>query len=290
MFEHLAVDPGTAQAISLAVQENRLPHALILEGSDEETRLAAAKELAMALVCESAGQKPCGVCAKCKKALANSHPDLHRIEPEKPGAFIKVDAIRSLKAQALLRPNDGARSVFHIREAQMMNVQSQNALLKILEEPAAHVSIVLTCPSKAALLETILSRATAFALQNETAQDLPQQEARETAETLLQTLATGNELDLLLALAPLQKDRLLFAGVLAQCRLLLRDALVESAANKPLAGPETTACLLRQKLTQSQMLALMEEAQSCLDALESNANLNLILTCFCSRFGEIRSR
>ena len=38
MFESLAVDPKTAAAIDLAVQENRLPHAVILEGGDEETR------------------------------------------------------------------------------------------------------------------------------------------------------------------------------------------------------------------------------------------------------------
>ena len=204
MFEQLAVDPHTRRAIDDAVQQNRLPHALILEGGDDETRLAAACEIAMALVCESAGPKPCGVCPKCRKAKAGSHPDLYRIEPEKEGAFIKVDAIRTLKTHALLRPNDGEKSVFIIREAQMMNVQAQNALLKILEEPAPHVCILLTCPSKAALLETILSRATAFSLSNETA--AAEADAR-TAGALLKTLCAGNELELLLALAPLQKDR-----------------------------------------------------------------------------------
>ena len=288
MFESLAVDPKTAAAIDLAVQENRLSHALILEGSDERTRLAAAKEIACALVCESGGHKPCGVCAKCRKAQADSHPDLYLIEPEKAGAFIKVDAIRTLKAQSMLRPNDGERSVFHIREAQMMNVQAQNALLKILEEPAAHVSILLSCPSKAALLETILSRATAFPLQNEAAADLPLEEAQKTAETLLQTLADGSELDLLLSLAPLQKDRVLFSAVLSACRLILRDALVETAAGKPLRETDKTVFSLRRRLTQKQLLALMDETQSELDALSRNANLNLILTCFCSGASGIR--
>ena len=288
MFEGLALNAKTAEAITLAIAENRLPHALILEGGDEETRLAAAKQIAQALVCESSGEKPCGVCAKCKKALADSHPDLYCIEPEKPGAFIKVDAIRTLKEQAQLRPNDGDKSVFHIREAQMMNVQAQNALLKILEEPAAHVCILLTCPSKAALLETILSRATAFALSNETAQDTAQTDAKNTAEELLQTLATGSELDLLLALAPLQKDRTALAAVLSQCRLLVRDALVETAAQQPLRQDEKTVFALRQHLTQTQMLSLMDEMQNDLDALERNANVNLILTCFCSRCSEIR--
>lgn len=285
MFEQLAVDPSVARAIDDAVQQNRLPHALILEGGDDLTRLAAAREIAQALVCESADKKPCGVCKKCRKVLAGSHPDLYLIEPEKEGAFIKVDAIRALKSHALLRPNDGEKSVFLIREAQMMNVQSQNALLKILEEPAPHVCILLTCPSKAALLETILSRATAFALSNETAGDTAD---LQTACDLLRILCAGNELDLLLALAPLQKDRDAFRAVLSAVQPILRDALLPQGTAALLSGAAEESDLLKKTLTQKQMLDLMDTAQSSLDALERNANLNLLLTCFCSRCCEIR--
>ena len=285
MFEQLAVDPSVARAVNDAVQQNRLPHALILEGGDDATRLAAAREIAQALVCESAGKKPCGVCKKCRKVLAGSHPDLYLIEPEKEGAFIKVDAIRTLKAHAMLRPNDGEKSVFLIREAQMMNVQAQNALLKILEEPAPHVCILLTCPSKAALLETILSRATAFAVSNETAGGAVD---AQTACNLLRILCAGNELEFLLALAPLQKDRDGFRAVLSAVRPILRDALVPQDAAKPLGGAAEESELLRSTLTQKQLLDLMDAAQASLDALERNANLNLLLTWFCSRCSEIR--
>ena len=157
-----------------------------------------------------------------------------------------------------------------------------------MEEPAAHVSILLSCPSKAALLETILSRATAFPLQNETAADLPLEEAQQTAESLLQTLADGSELDLLLSLAPLQKDRVLFSAVLSACRLVLRNALVETAGGKPLRETDKTVFSLRRRLTQKQLLALIDETQNELDALSRNANLNLILTCFCSGASEIK--
>lgn len=285
MFEQLAVDPHVRRAIDDAVQQNRLPHALILEGSDDETRLAAAREIAMALVCEGTGKKPCGVCSKCRKAEAGSHPDLYLIEPEKEGAFIKVDAIRTLKAHALLRPNDGEKSVFILREAQMMNVQAQNALLKILEEPAPHVCLLLTCPSRAALLETILSRATAFALSNETAGDAADVQ---TAADLLGTLCTGSELDLLLALAPLQKDRDRFRAALSAMGPILRDALVPQGKTEALGGAPEQSGLLRRTLTQKQLLDLMDAARSASDALDRNANLNLLLTWFCSRCSEIR--
>ena len=288
MFEQLAIDPQVADAINNAVQHNRLPHALLLEGSDEATRHAAAKQIAAALVCNGAGPKPCGSCAKCKKANAGSHPDLYLIEPEKEGAFIKVDAIRTLKAHALLRPNDGEKSVFHIREAQMMNVQAQNALLKILEEPDAHVCIILTCPSKAALLETILSRVTAYALSNETALDAPNEAAAETAAQLLQTWCDCDELALLVALAPLQKDRARFCAALNCCRLILRDALVGANEEAALGGEGALAVQLRRRFTQKQLLALMDAAQESAQALDRNANFNLILTLFCCRCGEIK--
>ena len=288
MFEQLAVDRKTAAAIDEAVQSGRLPHALILEGGDEATRLAAAREIACALVCESGGEKPCGVCPKCRKAQAGSHPDLYLIEPEKDGAPIKVDAIRTLKSHATLRPNDGDKSVFHIREAQLMNVQAQNALLKILEEPAPHVSILLTCPSKAALLETIRSRATAFALSNETATDTTDETAPQTAKEILRTLCEGSELDLLVLLAPLQKDRPLFRAALSAVRPLLRDALVADGNLPAMTEEAETALQLRRRLTQKQLLDLMDAAQNCADALDRNANLNLVLTYYCSRCSEIK--
>ena len=61
MFEGLSIDAKSAAALQQAVQNGRLSHAVILEGADAETRKAAAKELAQAIVC-TGEVPPCGVC------------------------------------------------------------------------------------------------------------------------------------------------------------------------------------------------------------------------------------
>ena len=144
MFDSLKVTAGFKNSITQALKSGRLSHAIILEGSDDETRFLAAKEIAAALMCQQ-DNAPCGVCSHCMKCDRLIHPDLHILEKESDSTMIKVDAIRSLKTKALLFPNEAKKSVFIIRQANLMNPQAQNALLKIFEEPAPHLCFILTC-------------------------------------------------------------------------------------------------------------------------------------------------
>lgn len=62
------------------VDSGRLPHALLIEGAPGSGRRTLARQIAMAAVCLSpAGDKPCGVCAGCRKAAAGVHPDITEI-------------------------------------------------------------------------------------------------------------------------------------------------------------------------------------------------------------------
>lgn len=190
MFEGIAVSDSFKNRMESAVQSGRLSHALILEGGDSETRLSAAKEIAKAIVCTSDGDKPCGKCTGCKKCDSMSHPDVHFLFKDDSVANIKVDQIRQLKHDAMLLPNDCDKSVFIIHEAQYMNPQAQNALLKVFEEPADYVTFILTCNSKSAFLETITSRATDYILSNEEKNENDEQlaEAYESACELISLL------------------------------------------------------------------------------------------------------
>ena len=287
MFESLRIDPRAADALQNGVRQRRLPHAVLLEGADSETRFQAAKELAQAIVCTKS-EPPCGLCRACRKALANSHPDIHFLQKEDGDAFIKVDAVRALKAQAMLLPNDGERCVFVISEAQDMNVQAQNALLKILEEPAPHVCFLLTCESSGALLETIRSRASLYTLQSADLSSGGQSEqAAQTAKAFLGALVDGNELDLLRESAVLLKDKTLFQDMMAQLQLLLRDALVADCGIAPLGEEEALSKKLRMRLTKDKLLRMIEEAAAFSQASKANANQNLTVTALCSSFAVI---
>ena len=278
MFENIAVIPSFRNAVSSAVQSGKLSHALIFEGSSKEIRLALAKETAKAILCKSA-DKPCGICSACHKTDSGSHPDLHIID--KDGAMIKVDEIRDVKAKAKVFPNDGSKSVFIICEAQNMNPQAQNALLKIFEEPASHVSFILTCPSKSSLLDTITSRATAYFASEEISDESSNEteKAKVLAAELLLSMATENELQFLRKTAVFQKDKALFASVLKNMEPVIRDALVLSSGGKSSISGEADLCQkLRSTLTQKKLMLILQQLQSLRDTAESSANHNLAIT------------
>lgn len=278
MFENIDVIPSFRNTVSSAVASGKLSHALIFEGSSQEIRLSAAKETAMAILCKG-DSKPCGNCSACYKVGIDSHPDLHIIS--KQGAMIKVDEIRDIKEKAKVYPNDGDKSVFIICEAQNMNPQAQNALLKIFEEPARHVSFILTCPSKSSLLETITSRATAYFTGEDTGEESSEtnEKARALASELLMTMANENELQFIKKTAVFQKDKPLLVSVLRNMEPIFRDALILSSGGKELiSGEKETAEKLRTALTQKKLMLLLSEIQSLRDSAESSANHNLTLT------------
>ncbi len=278
MFENIDVIPSFKSAVSSAIASGKLSHALIFEGSSQEIRLSAAKETAMAILCKG-DSKPCGNCSACYKVGIDSHPDLHIIS--KQGAMIKVDEIRDIKEKAKVYPNDGDKSVFVICEAQNMNPQAQNALLKIFEEPARHVSFILTCPSKSSLLETITSRATAYFTGEDTGEESSEtnEKARALASELLMTMANENELQFIKKTAVFRKDKPLLISVLRNMEPIFRDALILSSGGKELiSGEKETAEKLRTALTQKKLMLLLSEIQSLRDSAESSANQNLTLT------------
>ena len=278
MFENIDVIPSFKSAVSSAVASGKLSHALIFEGSSQEIRLSAAKETAKAILCKG-DIRPCGNCSACYKVGIDSHPDLHIIS--KQGAMIKVDEIRDIKEKAKVYPNDGDKSVFVICEAQNMNPQAQNALLKIFEEPARHVSFILTCPSKSSLLETITSRATAYFTGEDTGEESSEtnEKARALASELLMTMAKENELQFIKKTTVFQKDKPLLVSVLRNMEPIFRDALILSSGGKELiSGEKETAEKLRTALTQKKLMLLLSEIQSLRDSAESSANQNLTLT------------
>lgn len=150
-------------AVCSAVKENRLPHAIIIEGDKGTGRHTLAHFIASAAVC-TAEIKPCGVCSSCRLAKAGTHTDIYFTAPEDGKKNISVTQVRSLRNEAYVKPHIASCRVFLIDMADTMNEQSQNALLKVLEEPPGNTFFLLIAESKAALLDTILSRCTVLSL------------------------------------------------------------------------------------------------------------------------------
>lgn len=94
-----------------------------------------AEAFAMALQCEKHGKEACMECHSCKQALGHNQPDIIYVNHEKPNT-ISVDDIRTQVNNDIdVKPYSSEHKIYIIDEAEKMNQQAQNALLKTIEEP-----------------------------------------------------------------------------------------------------------------------------------------------------------
>ena len=136
---------------------HREAHAYLFAGPAGTGKRSVALLCAAARLCRGE-EKPCGVCGPCRRVFAGTHPDVHVIAPEKGKRDIGVGVMRAALSEASVRPLEGDAKLFLIPEADRMNPQAQNALLKTLEEPPTDTVFLLSAARPAALLPTILSR------------------------------------------------------------------------------------------------------------------------------------
>jgi DNA polymerase-3 subunit delta' len=138
---------------------DRVHGAYLFEGPAGTGKADVAQWFARLLLCKGApagAAEPCGRCHDCRLLATDAHPDLHRVEPD--GAWIKVDAIRELRAALGLVANERGRRVGLILEAERLRTEAANALLKTLEEPPPGAVLLLVTSSAEALPRTLRSR------------------------------------------------------------------------------------------------------------------------------------
>ncbi len=136
----------------------RIPHALLLHGIPGTGKLKVAITLAQALNCldETIHDDACGQCIACRKIERGNHPDLFFVKPE--GQFIRIAKIREIQEKMLFKPMEARVQMFIMTDADRMNSEAANALLKTLEEPLSKNIIILTTARLYQLPLTIVSR------------------------------------------------------------------------------------------------------------------------------------
>ncbi len=181
------------------LEQNRLPHSLLLYGGEGVGKDAAAIQIAKILNCKNGITDSCDSCPDCHKVDILQHPNIHLVFPLPVGKnessddspfdkltsdelsqiyselaakannpyhkisieranFIKITSIREIRKKSALSVLSHGRKVIIIFDADKMNEQSSNALLKTLEEPMGDTVLILTTSNKDALLPTIISR------------------------------------------------------------------------------------------------------------------------------------
>ena len=314
--------------LSSRLDAGAFPHAILVEGPVGSGRRTLARLISAAAVCRGTGDIPCGVCPTCRKAFSGNHPDITEIGGGGEARSFHIDVVRDLREEVYVLPNEAPVRVFILCDVQSMTEQAQNSLLKVLEEPPAHVRFVLTCEQRSQVLETVRSRVFTVPLGGVSADEavavlrrrLPDKSQEELSRavslwggiigqainglsdgsyqqilSLLPSIASAvtapTELALLTATAPLEKRKDCVSAVLSGLKLIFRDALVCRFGHTAYLGtsPQTAETLSRL-LTRSQILALIEVIEDLQTARFFNMNHTLFLTILCARLRRAAGR
>lgn len=174
MFDQITGNERVKKLLRRMLEERRVPGALLFSGEEGVGKKLFAFELARALNCKTrVGVEACGICAICKritkinfpssdevedkrKIFWTDHPDVGMVQP--PNRLFHVAQMRAIEREVNYHPFEGNARVFLIDDADKLNDQSANALLKTLEEPTRTSYLILITARPAMLLPTIRSR------------------------------------------------------------------------------------------------------------------------------------
>lgn len=157
-FKDIVGHEQIIEHLKAAIEMGKVSHAYILNGPDLSGKMMIAEAFARALLCEKQDPDGCGECRSCRQSDDRNNPDIIYVKHDKPNT-ISVDDIRTqLNNDIVIKPYSNQYKIYIVDEAEKMNQQAQNALLKTIEEPPAYAVIMLLTTNADSFLQTIRSR------------------------------------------------------------------------------------------------------------------------------------
>jgi DNA polymerase-3 subunit delta' len=148
-----------------SIINNSVSHSYIFAGQDHLGKSTVADKFMRTLYCQGKGEyRPCGECPACQQINSRVHPDVfwvRRLTDEKTGKLKReliIDQARELKARLSQGALLASWKVAVIEEAELLNINSANSLLKLLEEPSAKTVIILLVSDLGMVPKTVVSR------------------------------------------------------------------------------------------------------------------------------------
>lgn len=157
-FEEIRGNTPLVEQLRRSAASGRSSHAYLFLGGAGAGKRLIANTFAKALQCEGE-KRPCDSCKSCHAFNHGNHPDVIYFQPLKNGKTYTIEDVREQLLETVdLKPFQYEKKIYIIEKADTLNIQSQNALLKTLEEPPAHAVFLLLAERAEAFLQTILSR------------------------------------------------------------------------------------------------------------------------------------
>jgi len=167
----MSLEPEIEKALASlrhSLAAGRLAHAYLIVGTPRGAAGVLAERVVALLYCTAPGERPCGQCAMCRQAAARAHPDAIWVEPQKKSRGILMAQIEAVQQHIYLSSFEGGWKVVVFLNADRLNPQASNRLLKTLEEPPDKCLFLLVTDQPAALLPTVVSRCQRVVLVAET--------------------------------------------------------------------------------------------------------------------------
>lgn len=157
-FEEIRGNTPLVEQLRRSAASGRSSHAYLFLGGAGAGKRLIANTFAKTLQCEGE-KRPCDSCKSCHAFNHGNHPDVIYFQPLKNGKTYTIEDVREQLLETVdLKPFQYKKKIYIIEKADTLNIQSQNALLKTLEEPPAHAVFLLLAERAEAFLPTILSR------------------------------------------------------------------------------------------------------------------------------------
>lgn len=274
--------------VSMSVAQGTFPHGILIECQNEVEGEAFASYIANCLVCRG-NQKPCGVCPDCVKAQGKGHPDIFTTDGKKGKSnTFSVDAIREIRDDAFIIPNESDKKIYVLKNGQNMNEQSQNAILKILEEPPSYVFFIIVTTSKSTMLETVLSRVQVFSLLSD--EEKITEKEMTIVKNMVSAIMNVNEIDLMEQSAVFVKTNQLARTILSLLTEVFRDALVIKSGFSREFRFSKESETLSNGLTSKSLMNLITVCDDLINSIDRNCNNNLLVVRMCYEFKRAMGR
>ena len=170
------------KTLTNAVNKNTYSHAYLFETNGNEDALDIAISFAKTLLCPNnyTNNSKCVNCTQCQKIDKNIFSDIKIIEPD--GMWIKKEQLDELQKEFSKKSVESNKKIYIINNAELLNVQASNSILKFLEEPEENIIAILVTKNIYQLLTTIVSRCQIISLKKNKEKETIDEEVKEKLE------------------------------------------------------------------------------------------------------------